>query len=69
MDGGGVVPDLGLPENARITFLLPGAEQAVTVWVEGDVLHIAGQYREVEVARRAPNHLTIHVLRWGKDGA
>lgn len=67
MDGGGVVPDQDLGDNARITFLLPGAEQAVTVWAEDDVLHIAGQYRGLHLGRVAFNHITVTTYGLGKD--
>jgi hypothetical protein len=67
MDGGGVVPDVDLPENSRVTFLLPGADQAVTAWVEGGVLHVAGQYRPVVVERVAANHVTVGLQRWAGD--
>jgi hypothetical protein len=66
-DGGGVVPDVDLPEHGRITFLLPGAEDAVTAWVEDDVLHIAGQYRGLHLGRVAFNHVTVRTYGLGKD--
>lgn len=67
IDGGGVVPDQGLGDTARITFMLPGAEEAVTAWVDGDVLHIAGQYAPLAVGRVSANHVTVELRGVGRS--
>jgi hypothetical protein len=62
VDGGGVLDDQPLPEDARVVFRVgPSGADAITVCVERNQLVIKGQYRRLDPVLMEPNTLVINV--------
>jgi len=64
LDGGGVVPDLQLPEVTWLR-LRTSDDPAddVRVYVEDGQVHVVGQYATVHAERVAPNHVALNTVR------
>jgi hypothetical protein len=65
VDGGGVLSDQPLPEDARVVFRVgPSGADAITVYVEGGQLVVSGQYRRLDPVMLEPNMLVINVRQF-----
>ena len=62
IDGGGVFPDSPLPAETRLRIGTGNPREDVSVFVEGNRIHVIGQYGRVVAERLAPNHIELFTI-------
>lgn len=62
IDGGGVFPDKPLPAGTRLRISFGEALGDVSVFVEGNRLHVIGQYSRVVAERIEANHFELFTI-------